>query len=39
VKARPNYAGISDWINDKYIPLMAEKGDEAWPRIKEILAA
>ena len=39
VKARPNYAGISDWINDKYIPLMAEKGDEAWPRVKEILAA
>ncbi len=39
VKARPNYSGISDWINPKYIPLMEEKGNEAWPRVKEILAA
>lgn len=39
-QARPNYQlGIGDWLNDKYLPLMAEKGEEAWPRIKEILAA
>ncbi|MBT5940224.1 MAG: glutathione S-transferase family protein [Rhodospirillaceae bacterium] len=39
IQARPNFVGISDWINDKYIPLMAEKGEEVWPRVKEILAA
>jgi glutathione S-transferase len=40
IKARPNYAiGIGEWINEKYIPLMAEKGDEVWPRVKAILAA
>jgi glutathione S-transferase len=39
VKTRPNYRGISDWINPKYIPLMEEKGTEAWPRVKEILSA
>ena len=38
IKARPNYSAITDWINDKYIPLMEENGTAAWPRVKEILA-
>jgi len=37
VKSRSNYSAISDWINEKYIPLMEEKGNEAWPRVEEIL--
>ena len=37
VKSRSNYRAISDWINKKYIPLMEEKGTEAWPRVEEIL--
>jgi glutathione S-transferase len=37
IKARPNYSGISDWINAKYIPLMEEHGNAAWPRVKKIL--
>ena len=37
VKSRSNYSAISDWINEKYIPLMEEKGKEAWPRVEEIL--
>ncbi|MEE2999376.1 MAG: glutathione S-transferase family protein [Pseudomonadota bacterium] len=37
VKSRSNYSAISDWINKKYIPLMEEKGNEAWPRVEEIL--
>lgn len=36
-KSRSNYSAISDWINEKYIPLMEEKGNEAWPRVEEIL--
>ena len=40
IAALPAYAkGIGEWLNDRYLPLMAEKGDEAWPRVKEILAA
>jgi glutathione S-transferase len=40
IKARPNYQiAIGDWLNKKYLPLMAEKGAEAWPRVQEILAA
>ena len=39
VRARPNYAtAIGDWINEKYLPLMAEKGAEIWPRVKKIIA-
>lgn len=37
VKLRPNYSAISDWINEKYIPLMRENGEEIWPRVAEIL--
>ncbi len=37
VKSRSNYSAISDWINEKYIPLMEEKGNEAWHRVEEIL--
>lgn len=37
---RPSYQiAISDWINPAYMPLMDEKGREAWPRIAEILGA
>ena len=40
VRERPNYAvAVTEWLNAKYLPLMAEKGDEAWPRVKKILAA
>ena len=37
VKSRQNYTAIHDWINEKYIPLMEEKGNEAWPRVEEII--
>ncbi len=41
IKARPGYQqGLrAKWFNAKYLPLMAEKGTEAWPRVKELLAA
>ncbi len=40
IKARPGYReGLGKWFNAKYLPLMAEKGTEAWPRVKELLAA
>lgn len=40
VRERPNYkTAVLDWLNPKYIPLMAEKGAEAWPRVREILAS
>ncbi len=30
IQARPSFkAGIGDWLNEKYLPLMAEKGSEA----------
>jgi glutathione S-transferase len=39
VKARPNFVGgITEWLNEKYLPLMAEKGGEEWPKVKRILA-
>ncbi|MDG2034955.1 MAG: glutathione S-transferase family protein [Rhodospirillales bacterium] len=39
VTALPSYAiGIGDWLNSTYLSLMAEKGAEAWPRVKAILA-
>ena len=38
VRARPSYdSGILDWNDEKYLPLMAEKGAEPWPRIREML--
>jgi glutathione S-transferase len=40
VKQRPSYeAAISQWLNEKYLPLMKEKGCEAWPRVQAIIAA
>ncbi len=39
VQARPNYAAISDHLDDSYISLMAEKGAEAWPRVEALLKA
>jgi glutathione S-transferase len=40
VRTRDNFAvGYTDWCNDAYVSLMNEKGAEAWPRIREILAA
>ena len=40
VTTLPSYAtGIGDWLNSTYLSLMAEKGTETWPRVKEILAS
>ncbi len=40
VRARPSYdVALTKWFNEKYIPLMAEKGAEAWPRVGEILGS
>jgi glutathione S-transferase len=40
LKARPGYQeGLAKWFNAKYLPLMAEKGTEAWPRVKALIAA
>jgi len=30
--------GLAEWFNPKYLPLMAEAGNEAWPRIAKLLA-
>ena len=30
-------AGLADWFNPKYLPLMAEAGAAAWPRVRQIL--
>ena len=32
-------AALTRWFNPKYLPLMEAKGNEAWPRVKEMLAA
>ncbi len=40
MQSRPSYQkAITAWLNDKYLSLMAEKGDEAWPKVKSLLAA
>jgi glutathione S-transferase len=40
LRARPGYQeALAKWFNAKYLPLMDEKGREAWPRVKELLAA
>jgi hypothetical protein len=40
VKARKPYQeALAKWFNAKYLPLMDEKGTEAWPRVKALLAA
>lgn len=39
VTARPSYdAAFGKWNEDKYLTLMAEKGDEAWPKISAMVA-
>ncbi|NQV55236.1 MAG: glutathione S-transferase family protein [Rhodospirillales bacterium] len=38
IRQRSSYDdGLTKWFSDKYLVLMAEKGSEAWPKIKEIL--
>jgi hypothetical protein len=40
IRARPSYRdALTAWFNDKYLLLMADKGDEAWPRVKALLDA
>ena len=35
IQARPSFkAGIGDWLNDKYLPLIAEKGAEAAGKLR-----
>jgi glutathione S-transferase len=36
---KPYQDALSKWFNPKYLPLMDEKGSEAWPRVRELLAA
>ena len=39
IRARPSYRdALAAWFNEKYLPLMAEKGGEAWPRVKALLS-
>jgi glutathione S-transferase len=39
MRERPAYqAALAAWFNPKYLPLMAEKGDEAWPQVRALLA-
>jgi glutathione S-transferase len=40
LQQRPAFkTAIGDWINPSYQKIMTPKGHEAWPRIREILAA
>ncbi len=40
LQARPAYEqGLGKWFDPKYITLMKEKGAEAWPKVKTVLAA
>jgi glutathione S-transferase len=40
MRTRASYqAALARWFNSKYLPLMDEKGSEAWPRVRELLAA
>lgn len=40
IRERPSYeAAMRKWENREYINLMREKGAEAWPRVKELVAA
>ena len=36
---KPYQEALAKWFNPKYLPLMAEKGTEAWPKVKVLLAA
>jgi glutathione S-transferase len=37
VKARPNYSGIRDYLDLKYVALTTAKGTEATPRLREMV--
>ena len=37
-KARPNYSGIADYYDRNYVALATEKGREATPRLRELVA-
>jgi glutathione S-transferase len=40
LRARKSYQdALAAWFHPKYLPLMAEKGGEAWPRVQALLAA
>jgi glutathione S-transferase len=40
MRGRKTYQdALAKWFNAKYLPLMDEKGTEAWPRVKALLAA
>ncbi|MBI4525945.1 MAG: glutathione S-transferase family protein [Deltaproteobacteria bacterium] len=40
IKERQGYKdGINDWLNPSYLTLMKEKGNEALPRVKEIVGS
>ena len=40
LRARPSYQdALTRWFNPKYLPLMEDKGSEAWPQVKALLAA
>ena len=40
IRERPAYqAALTLWLNAKYLPLMEEKGREAWPRVRKVLLA
>jgi glutathione S-transferase len=40
MKARKSYQdALAKWFNPKYLPLMDEKGTEAWPKVQALLAA
>jgi glutathione S-transferase len=40
LKATPGYqAGLTQWFNPNYLPLMDKAGSEAWPRIEKLIAA
>jgi len=39
-KARPSFAeGIAEWENPDYLALMQRRGAEAWPQVRDIMAA
>ena len=40
IRERPAYrTAMAAWFNPKYLPLMEEKGNEAWPRVRKLLLA
>jgi hypothetical protein len=39
LRQRPAFKiAITDWINPGYLEIMEPKGQEAWPRVREILS-